>query len=51
MRTLHRVGGRWPRQHQAHSEENSYLHYLSPNCAHVKLKFSTTEIFKSTSLG
>jgi hypothetical protein len=45
MRAMHRVGGRWPRQHQAHHEKNSYLHYLSPNCAHVKPKFSKIRLW------
>jgi hypothetical protein len=45
MRAIHRVGGRWPRQHQAHSEENSYLHYLSSNCAYVKPKFSKVRLW------
>ncbi len=46
MRAMHRVGGTVALgQHQAHPKENSSLHYLSPNGAHVK-----PEIVKSTPL-
>jgi hypothetical protein len=33
------------RQHQAHSEVNSSLHYLSPNGAHVKPEIVKSNVF------